>query len=170
MGTSNIENVTIGDEVELLPDDFLRNSKITSVIIPSSVTFISSAFYGCTYLNDVYSYITDPLSITTSYYAFYRSPYNNEERTLYVPAGTLAAYQADSNWSDYFGNIVEMVHNGDANGDGVVTIKDVTDLIDYLLSGSASSFDAYNADVSGDGSITIKDVTALIDYLLSGSW
>ena len=50
--------------------------------------------------------------------------------------------------------------------DGIVSIKDVTDLIDYLLGGSASSFDAYNADVNGDGGITIKDVTDLIDKLL----
>ena len=117
----------------------------------------------------MYSYISDPSSITVYYQAFYRSNKNYEERTLYVPAGSLAAYQADNNWSDFFGNIVEMVHNGDANGDGVVTIKDVTDLIDYLLSGNASSFDSYNADVSGDGIITIKDVTALIDLLLSGN-
>ena len=117
----------------------------------------------------MYSYITDPSSITTDYNAFYRNPNNYAERTLYVPAGTLAAYQADSNWYPYFGNIVEMVHNGDVNGDGVVSIKDVTDLIDYLLSGSASSFNAYNADVSGDGNITIKDVTSLIDILLSGN-
>ena len=189
MITSNVENVTIGSKVELIPESFLYNSKITSVTIPnsvttisndafrlcnnlstvtipSSVTYIGFAFYGCIGLNNVYSYITDPSSIWTDYYAFYRSPYNNEERTLYVPAGTLAAYQADSNWSDYFGNIVEMVHNGDANGDNVVSIKDVTDLIDYLLGGGSTSFNSYNADLNGDGEITIKDVTDLIDQLL----
>jgi len=57
---------------------------------------------------------------------------------------------------------------GDANDDGQVTIKDVTVLINYLLSGVADPFNATNADVSGDGNITIKDVTALINLLLSG--
>ena len=58
---------------------------------------------------------------------------------------------------------------GDVNDDGNVTIKDVTDLIDYLLSGSGD-INMQAADCSQDGNITIKDVTDLIDYLLSGSW
>ena len=58
---------------------------------------------------------------------------------------------------------------GDVNNDGDVTIKDVTSLIDYLLSGSGD-INMQAADCSVDGSVTIKDVTALIDYLLSGTW
>ena len=52
---------------------------------------------------------------------------------------------------------------GDVNGDGSVTISDVTALIDILLgSGTAPAV----ADVNGDGNVTISDVTALIDMLL----
>lgn len=53
------------------------------------------------------------------------------------------------------------------NDDGVVTIKDVTALIDYLLGGSPDDVNIANADVDGNGTISIKDVTALIDILLS---
>ena len=190
-GCKGLTSIDIPDSITKIADEtFLGCSGLTSIIIPNSVTSIGSqaflgcyhltyleisnsvtaigsfAFFECSELNEVYSYISDPLSIMTSSTAFNRYPNNSAERTLHVPAGTLAAYQADSNWSNYFGNIVEMVHNGDANGDGVTSIKDVTDLIDYLLGGSASSFDAYNADVNGDGGITIKDVTDLIDMLL----
>ncbi len=56
---------------------------------------------------------------------------------------------------------------GDVNGDGSVTIADVTALIDSLLSGVEVPLDA--ADVNGDGQVTIADVTALIDRLLSGN-
>ena len=56
---------------------------------------------------------------------------------------------------------------GDVNGDGVVSISDVTDLIDYLLSGAVAPA---SADVDLDGSVSISDVTTLIDYLLSGTW
>ena len=56
------------------------------------------------------------------------------------------------------------------DGDGKVTIDDVTTLIDYLLSSSASSRSITNADCNGDGKISIDDVTLLIDYLLSGTW
>ena len=58
---------------------------------------------------------------------------------------------------------------GDANDDGFVTISDVTTMTDYLLSGSATPWNAVNADVNQDGEVTIGDVTALIDMLLAGN-
>ena len=59
---------------------------------------------------------------------------------------------------------------GDVNGDNNVSIADVTALIDYLLSGDASSVNLGAADCNQDNSVSIADVTALIDYLLSGTW
>ena len=59
---------------------------------------------------------------------------------------------------------------GDVDGDGNVTISDVTALIDYLLSADATSIDTDAADCDQDGTISISDVTALIDYLLVGRW
>ena len=53
---------------------------------------------------------------------------------------------------------------GDVNGDGVVSINDVTDLIDSLLNGSA---DPAVADIDGSGTVTIDDVVELINYLLA---
>ncbi len=58
---------------------------------------------------------------------------------------------------------------GDVDGNGKVTIEDVTALIDYLLAG-AGDIDMIGADVDNNGKITIEDVTGLIDYLLSGNW
>ena len=57
---------------------------------------------------------------------------------------------------------------GDVNCDGFVNISDVTDLIDYLLSGNGDSVSKTNADCDKDGSVNIADVTTLIDYLLGG--
>lgn len=57
---------------------------------------------------------------------------------------------------------------GDVNCDGFVNIADVTDLIDYLLSGNDDSVNQTNADCDKDGSVNIADVTTLIDYLLGG--
>ena len=56
---------------------------------------------------------------------------------------------------------------GDVDGDGKVSIADVTDLIDMLLTGATSAMDYPAADVDGDGKITIADVTSLIDMLLT---
>ena len=59
---------------------------------------------------------------------------------------------------------------GDVNSDGYVNISDVTDLIDYLLSGNGDSVSQTNADCDKDGNVNIADVTTLIDYLLGGIW
>ena len=57
---------------------------------------------------------------------------------------------------------------GDVNGDGLVGIADVTDLIDYILGFELDGFAVEAADVSGDGIIGIADVTDLIDMILLG--
>lgn len=60
------------------------------------------------------------------------------------------------------------VNRGDVNGDGDVTIADVTALIDMLLTGNTEGNAAADCNLSGN--VNIADVTALIDYLLGGSW
>ena len=56
---------------------------------------------------------------------------------------------------------------GDVNGDGHVSIADVSALIDYLLSGETAPA---GADCNQSGNVSIADVSSLIDYLLSGQW
>ena len=53
---------------------------------------------------------------------------------------------------------------GDINGDGLITMKDVTRLVNYL---NDDSIEVINKalDVNGDGLVTIKDVTRLTEYL-----
>jgi hypothetical protein len=67
---------------------------------------------------------------------------------------------ASENFPDYMNTILL----GDVDGDGMISISDVTASIDLLLSGDAS--DNPNADVDGDGIASIADVTELIDMLL----
>ena len=59
---------------------------------------------------------------------------------------------------------------GDVNGDGSVTIGDVTALISYLLSSDATGINVEAANCNQDNSVSISDVTALISFLLSGTW
>lgn len=57
---------------------------------------------------------------------------------------------------------------GDVNGDGHLTIADVTALIDKLLESNLNaSGNSYSCDVNGDSNVSIADVTALIDLLLT---
>ena len=55
---------------------------------------------------------------------------------------------------------------GDVNGDGDITITDVTTLVDHILGKTNDYFVFMNADINGDGDITITDVTALVDMIL----
>ena len=59
-------------------------------------------------------------------------------------------------WADY---------NYDVNGDGDVSADDISLLIDYLLTGSATGIG--NADLNDDGLVDVKDITILIDYMVS---
>ena len=56
---------------------------------------------------------------------------------------------------------------GDLNEDGEINIKDVTLLINYLLTEDPTDINLDAADVNSDGSIAIKDVTDLINILLT---
>ena len=55
---------------------------------------------------------------------------------------------------------------GDVDGDGIITIYDVTTLVDYLLGVGQELSNELNADVNQDDYITIQDVTILIDMIL----
>lgn len=55
--------------------------------------------------------------------------------------------------------------HGDVNGDGVVTIADVTSLVNIILGKSPAPATGV-ADVNTDGSVTIADVTALVNKIL----
>jgi hypothetical protein len=83
---------------------------------------------------------------------------------LYVPNDVLEDYRRHEEWGR-FAHIVPFIGAGpgDVDGDGVIAIDDVTNLIDQLLNGE--ELPAY-VDVDGDGTVDISDVTMLIDMLL----
>ena len=96
--------------------------------------------------------------------------------TYYVETGVSywfeawAIFNEDLEIVGYYANVIKygpLVYIvGDVNDDNSVNISDVTDLIDYLLTGHTSIV-LDNADVDGDSYINIADVTALIDMLLN---
>ena len=110
VGCSRLTSVTIPNSVTCIGmSAFGGCSGLTNVTIGNSVTFIGEgAFSGCCGLKDVYLYITDLSKVTSGLGLFYLNINYYSDRTLHVPTGTRAAYQADERWSDYFGSIVEM--------------------------------------------------------------
>ncbi len=71
-----------------------------------------------------------------------------------------AALHATGNRMDYL--------KGDVNGDGSVTVTDVTVLVDIILNMSGTTTYPM-ADVNNDGIISITDVTELVDIILSNN-
>ncbi len=84
---------------------------------------------------------------------------------------TLFADGTESAWSNVEEvTLFENGHNyqpGDVDHDGILTINDVTTLIDYLL-GDTDGCCPICADVDGEDGIFITDVTTMIDLMLSG--
>ena len=91
----------------------------------------------------------------------FRIPVGKYNLTLYLAGGVLVV----DKWTEPVPYL-----RGDVDGDGFVNINDVTDLIDYLLSGNVGNINASNADADLDGRINISDVSGIIDYMLLGTW
>ena len=55
---------------------------------------------------------------------------------------------------------------GDADGNGVVNVTDVTCTINHILGRTPDGFNAAAADVNGDGTVNVSDVTGIINIVL----
>lgn len=160
------ESVTaIGDDAfNLLYSSTSNEYRPVSMTIPASVVSIGrNAFDACDRLDSVTCLATTPPAMYASSFSCYN------RATLYVPAASLAAYQSDENWSKFV-NIVPLdadENSGDINGDGKLSITDVTSLIGLILNGDDVLSGNPAADVNGDGKVNIVDVTALVDILLT---
>lgn len=87
---------------------FAELDGIRSLTLPKNLKHVApQAFMNLNNLTVITSYIENPADVLAedAFSSWYTNPY--EQATLYVPAGTLAAYQADPKWAK-FQHIVEM--------------------------------------------------------------
>ncbi len=115
--------------------------------------------------NETYRLIT---GITNRFYTVK----NLEAEGTYVyKVKTLFSDGTESAWSNQqevtlFDNGHDF-ERGDVDHNGIVSVADVTTLIDFLLGSEVVICDIC-ADVNGDSIISVSDVTTLIDQLLAG--
>jgi hypothetical protein len=135
-------------------------NSLTEITIPAGVTSIGSRALSGTSLRMVNCLAeTPPTADSNSFYSNTCS-----KGTLCVPPASLEAYKSAPVWSNFVNT--KGIMAGDANGDGALTINDVTSVIDYLLNGNSGQYFSVNADVNGDGKLSILDAAMLIEWLL----
>ena len=110
---------------------YLNDKKITSVVIPSTITALGEyAFQKCRDLTSVYVSWPTPISAGSAF-----SSVGISKCTLYVPQGTEQDYWLADVWGD-FGNIVEYDPTGI---DMVTTSTDTKELSRYSVNGQRLS-------------------------------
>lgn len=163
LNASNIEKVTIGNEVELLPSGFVQDSKITSIVIPNSVTFIGdNAFNDCTNLTS----ITFSNSLThIGSNAFTGTAWYNNKPNGMVYAGWVAL--------GYKGTMPSGTSITIANGTQAIAdcaFSGCSNLSSITIPNSVTTigYSTFN-NCTGLTEITIPNsVTVIADYLFSG--
>lgn len=168
MDGEEIKDLTIPDGVtEIKKWTFSETLSFTRVDIAGTVTVVGDgAFGGCSNLTSVISRaLTPPQGTNVFLFADGSGDIIYQQATLFVPAESLEAYQNDDEWGKFTWIAPFIgIGPGDMNGDGSITVTDVTQLIGMLLSND--DMPAY-ADMTGDGIANITDVINLINLLLN---
>lgn len=101
---SGLTSISIPDSVTSIGAwAFNDCSRLTSVTIGSSVTSIKqSAFYDCSKLTTITLLPTTPPTLE------YTNAISSATTTIYIPKGTLSAYQSATNWSSFASKFVEL--------------------------------------------------------------
>ena len=98
-GCASLTSVTIGNSVTSIGwAAFAVCTGLTSVTIPNSVTSIGEdAFAGCTGLTSVTCFATTPPQLDKYVFDYV----DKSTCVLYVPAGSISAYQSADGWKDF---------------------------------------------------------------------
>ena len=57
---------------------------------------------------------------------------------------------------------------GDVNGDGSLSVSDVTAMVNYVLGISVDNFDISVSDLDGNNEISVADIMQLVTMILDG--
>ena len=170
-GCYDITSVVIPNSLETIGEQAFQGcTGLTTMTIGSGVTSIGTkAFNYCNALATIKCLGKKP-PVMTSSDCFTSATYNRAQ--LLVPRNSLDNYKGADYWSK-FANIDGWgsIGPGDINGDGIISISDVTTLIDVILGVEIEIFeDIYfeSADLNSNGRLDIGDVTTIIDNLING--
>ena len=163
-------------EVTIMTNMFYgcNNSSFTSLDLShfntKKVKYMSRMFQQCSKLKTIYvSNDWSTANVTSSTDMFTGcSVLVGGNGTTYSSSHVNAAYaRIDAAGTPGYFTYKESFLLGDVNGDGSITIADVTALVNIILGkDTENQYNHQAADVNSDGSITIADVTALVNIIL----
>ena len=152
---------------------FARCTRLSSITIPSSVNEIGDyAFYECQDLREMTCYSSTPPTLGTQ--CFYNL-YSNAK--LYVPEGSVSAYQNNQSWSSAFPRILAIGSSDFAvddvitttNSDGLTLIYRITDMDTPAVELYAYGYNSTdNVSVEIPETITYNNVTYTVTALGEG--
>jgi len=58
---------------------------------------------------------------------------------------------------------------GDANGDGLVNVADIVEIVNCILGHPSAKFNKVAADVNGDGVVNVTDIVSVVNIILSSN-
>ena len=158
---THMDNVFIPNNIKTIGTNCYESCVyMTNLTIGSGVESFTYRTFSNNYrLLNISCKAVVPPSISSD--VFHENSYN--QGTLYVRKKSVQAYREADVWCN-FQNIVGVDFPVDINGDGVMSIQDVTALIDLLLTDEPIT--DLEMDANGDGVVGIGDLTEIIDMLL----
>ena len=167
----------------VIPDDivsiggyaFYGLPGLTSVVFPNLITSIEEGAYaGCTSLESLTVHATTPPVLGTDAFDGV-----NVSIPVYIPAGTLAAYQAAEGWNNFtnfveVGNIIDFaddnvkticVDNWDTNGDGELSYEEAAAVTSLKRPNINQSVFKGNRDITSFDELQyFTGLTSIMDY------
>lgn len=133
---------------------FMGCKNLEEIEIPNGVLLIDAqAFYNCTALKSVYVAPSVEIIKTQSFV-------NDSGRlVLYGAYGSAAEQYASENGIPFNNTGSDSKLQGDVDGDGALTVADVTSIQKYVAGFPDKNFDSSVADINSDGYINVMDVT-----------
>ena len=155
---TSLKSLEINLSPKIIPAEMCNNcTSLEAVNIPESVTKIRRyAFGNCKSL----AYLEIPKAVEEIAVSAF---YNCTNLTLGVWYGSYGYEYAKAQNIPYV--LLDNALLGDANGDGVVNINDVTTIQRFKADmETLEEINLHAADVNGDGNVTIEDATVLQQY------
>ncbi|MBR0196038.1 MAG: leucine-rich repeat protein [Paludibacteraceae bacterium] len=163
---TGITSVTVPEGVEYINNfAFMSCTSLTTATLPSTTTRLGNQVFGWSGLKTLTIYATTPPTHGSDEYGLKDA---NSIEHIYVPASSVAAYQADSVWSEH-ASIIEAIPDGtttDPTGDP--TTEDYTivwDSISGLTGIDISQYTNYNfggeLDTFNDSNFVSREIDGI---------